>query len=191
VNAPTLETERLVLRPFTDGDIELLVDAVFSDPDVMKTLPGDTETPEEQAECAKHYTDAYTVAWPEHGYGGWAVCTRTNDFSPTGTLLGFSGFNLGQRAGGLAELGFGYSQSCWGKGVGFEAASAATEWFFGHGGFNEFYACCDSFNDGSKRILEKLGMVYYGDEDLWDSVAQGLGLVPVYTLNRETYFNSP
>ncbi len=70
VNAPTLETERLVLRPFTDGDIELLVDSVFSDPDVMKTLPGDTETPEEQAECAKHYTDAYTAAWPEHGYGG-------------------------------------------------------------------------------------------------------------------------
>ena len=90
----------------------------------------------------------------------------------------------------MAEIGFGYSQACWGKGVGFEAASVAVDWFFRKGKFEAFYACYNPINVGSKRILEKLGMIYSGDEDLWDSVKQGIGLVPVYELSREQYLRS-
>jgi RimJ/RimL family protein N-acetyltransferase len=104
--------------------------------------------------------------------------------------LGFCGFELGEREGELPELGFGYSETCWGIGVGYEAAIAAVDWFFRRGKFKEFYACTDSFNTGSLRILEKLGMRYHGDEDLWDSVAKGEGLVPVYLLDREVYLTN-
>jgi RimJ/RimL family protein N-acetyltransferase len=187
MKAPTLETERLTLRPFQDADVEPFVDAVFSNLNVMKTLPQDPQTFEEQTACAKQYIDTYTSEWPEHGYGGWAVFSRSNAITPKSILLGFCGFELGKRDGGIAEIGFGYSQSCWGKGVGYEAALAAVDWFFGQGGFEEFYACYDPINVGSKRILEKLGMVHVGDEDLWDSVEKGLGLIPVYVLARDKY----
>jgi hypothetical protein len=40
---------------------------------------------------------------------------------------------------------------------------------------------------GSKRILEKLGMIHADDKDLWDSVKKGIGLLPVYVLSNERY----
>jgi len=185
--APVIETERLTLRPFHDGDVKPFVDAVFSNPKVMATLTHNPRTPEEQASCAREYIDSYTSAWPEYGYGGWVVCSRSNALASKNTLLGFCGFDLGKREGKLPELGYGYSESCWGVGVGYEAAIAVVDWFFRRGKFKEFYACTDSFNTGSIRILEKLGMRYHGAEDLWDSVAKGEGLVPVYLLDREMY----
>jgi RimJ/RimL family protein N-acetyltransferase len=37
---------------------------------------------------------------------------------PREPLVGFCGFELGRRDGGVAELGFGYARSCWGRGIG-------------------------------------------------------------------------
>lgn len=187
MDAPLIETDRLTLRPFRDSDVAPFVAAVFSDPEVMKTLPQNPMTPDERTACAKHYIETYVSEWPAHGYGGWAVCARSDAIAPGEPLLGFCGFELGRRAGGLAELGFGYARSCWGRGIGHEAASAAVDWFFRRGEFGEFYACFDPINVGSKRILEKLGMTHAGDEDLWDSVKKGIGLLPVYVLSRERY----
>jgi len=187
LDAPLIETDRLTLRPFRDNDVVPFVAALFSNPEVMKTLPQDPKTPEEQTACAKHYIETYVSEWPAHGYGGWAVCARSDAVAPKESLLGFCGFERGRRDGGLAELGFGHAQSCWGGGIGYEAASAAVDWFFRHGNFSEFYACFDPNNVSSKRILEKLGMTYAGDEDLWDSVKKGIGLLPVYVLSRKRY----
>lgn len=190
MKAPVIETDRLTLRGFSGADVGPFVAAVFSNPKVMATLPQDPRTPEEQVDCARHYIETYSTAWPRHGYGAWAVCARDHGIACDGTLLGFCAFELGEREGGIAEIGFGYSQACSGKGVGFEAASAAVDWFFRTGKFEAFHACHDPINVGSKRILDKIGMVYAGDEDLWDSVKQGLGLLPVYELKREHYLRS-
>ena len=190
MQAPTLTTERLILRAFSDDDKEAFVEAVFSNPEVMATLPHNPKTVQEQTSCAKEYIQSYTSPWSEHGYGGWAVCLQSESISTKSTFLGFCGFDLGERDGGLPEFGYGYSQSCWGKGFGYEAASAAVEWFFRQGEFKAFYACVDSFNKGSIHILEKLGMQYQGDEDLWDSVAKGEGLLPVYLLDRDMYLSN-
>ena len=189
MRVPVRTTERLTLRSLSDEDIAPLVEAIFSNPEVMLTLPQNPQTLQEQTDCAKEYIQTYTRSWSEHGYGGWAVCSRSDSISPKDQLLGFCGFELGERDGGLPELGFGYSQSCWGIGVGYEAANVAVEWFFRQGEFEAFYACVDSFNSGSIHILEKLGMQYQGDEDLWDSVAKGEGLLPVYLLDREMYLS--
>ncbi len=39
----------------------------------------------------------------------------------------------------------------------------------------------------TRRVLEKLGMAQRGEVDLYDSVAQGLGLLPLYTVSRAMY----
>ena len=111
-----------------ETDVVGLVRAVMSDPEVMATLPQAPRTPEEQVASAEHYIETYSAPWAETGYGGWAVCSRSDEVAvPPGTLLGFCGFEPGQLEGEGAELGFGYARAHWGKGIGSEASAAAVE----------------------------------------------------------------
>ena len=57
MEAPLLETKRLVLRPFIDEDAEGLVREIFGDPEVMKNLPPDPQTKDEQLACALQYIE--------------------------------------------------------------------------------------------------------------------------------------
>ena len=110
------------------------------------------------------------MPWAGAGYGGWAVCSRTSKLAAPGALLGLCGFEFGQLDG--------------------EAAAVCVDWYFREGGHDRFFACFVPSNTRSKLILEKIGLVHSRHEDLWNSVEIGLGLLPVYTLDRETYLNS-
>ena len=46
-----------------------------------------------------------------------------------------------------------------------------------------------SWNQTSKKVIEKMGFAYRSDEDLWDSVAKGDGLLATYTLDRDHYLD--
>ena len=184
---PTLSTGRLILRPFVPEDVDDLWRTIMHDPEVMATLSLQPQTLAEEQACAAQYIDCYSEPCAQKGYGGWAVTARTDDLAPTGTLLGFCGFERGQIEGEGAEIGYGYGQAYWGKGLGLEAASHATAWYFGAGGHDRFYACYDPGNEGSKRILETIGLTYSRHLDLWGSVARGLGKLPVLTINREDW----
>ena len=181
--APILETPRLTLRGFVDADVDAMTRGIMADPDVMATLPEDPQTPDEQRACATHYIEEYTVPWRAHGWGGWAVCARDSALAEPGTLIGFCGLEAGQLEGEGPELGYGYGKTYWGKGVASEAAFACVDWIAMHSGLASIYACIDPVNRASGRILERAGLVYARDEDLWNSVKLGLGLIPVYLLD--------
>ena len=190
MQAPTLLTERLVLRPFSEADIWPLAETVFSNPAVMATLPGEPQSPDEYAEYAENYVDLYLSSWADEEFGGWAVCCRDQSLGEQGTLLGFCGFEPGQIEGYGLELGFGYGEASWGRGIGSEAAVAARDWFLRQDRWDIFYACFVAGNIGSKRIIERIGMTFVGDMDLWDSVKNGHGLLPVYTFDRKSFEHS-
>ena len=190
MEAPRLETKRLVLRPFVDEDAGGLVREIFGDLEVMKTLPEDPRTKDEQLACALQYIEAYNSPWPRFGYGGWAVCSRTTEISPPGALLGFCGFELAQIDNEGPEFGYGIGQSHWGKGIATEVARAAIDWFFTNGNHSRCHACIFPWNKASGRILEKIGLKYSRDENLKDSVKKGIGLRPFYTLDSESYLKA-
>ena len=184
---PTLLTERLILRPFVPGDVDELWRTIMRDAKVMATLSVQPTTLAEEQACAAQYIDCYSEPWATTGYGGWAVRARGDDLAPAGSLLGFCGFERAQIEGEGAELGYGYGQEYWGKGLGLEAAAAATNWYFREGRHDRFYACYDPGNEGSKKILEAIGMTYRRDVDLWDSVKRGHGKLPLLTINRDEW----
>lgn len=191
MDAPTLETHRLVFRPFRESDVEAMVREILSNPNVMATLPEAPTTPEEQHQFAKSdYIDGYAGLWESHGYGGWAVCSRSPEIAPEGMLLGFCGFSPAHLEGEGAELAYGFGESYWGMGVGKEAARAVLDWYFQVPGHNRANACHYQGNDVSKRILEGVGMTYLGDADVWDSVAAGRGLMATYAVSREDYLGN-
>jgi [ribosomal protein S5]-alanine N-acetyltransferase len=188
--APVLTTERLTLRPFQPDDVEALVREITSDAETMTMLFEDLKTEAEQYACAQRYMNSYTLPWKAEGYGGWAVCDRVGALATPGALLGFCGFEVGELTGAGGEFGYGYSRQCHRKGIGMEAASRALEWYFAEGRFEQLYACIRPQNTGSQKILERLGLVHTRDEDLWHSVAKGIGKLLVFTQDRETWMHN-
>lgn len=190
-DAPILDTERLILRPFEDADAPLLADEFFADPDATANLPEKPATPAERLECAWKYIRNYRDPWVSDGWGGWAVAARDPGIALPGSFLGFCGFEAGQIEGAGPELGYGILQAYWGRGLVSEAAVRAVEWLFDEAGHEACYACHAPWNTASGRILEKAGLIRRDDRDLWNSVARGLGLLPFYSLTREEYRAHP
>jgi ribosomal-protein-alanine N-acetyltransferase len=184
VDVPTLKTQRLLLRPFSDDDIEPMVRGIFGNPNVMAMLPHDPQTDDERRVYAREYIDLYMAQWSDEDFGGWAVCSNSEAIAPLGELLGFCGFEPKHIDGYRLELGYGYKQESWGKGVGLEAAIASRERFLSQERWNRFYASFVPGNTGSERIIQKIAMKYLGERDLWGSVEKGIGLRPVYTFEK-------
>jgi len=187
MEAPTIETDRLMIRPFSVSDVDGFVTELTSDPEIMKNLSEECGTPAAQKECATLYIQGYSSTWQPHHYGGWAVCDRGGDITKRGKLLGFCGFGSGQIDDAGPELAFAYGRSHWGKGVATEAARACLDWFFHQGGHDRCYVCHHTWNNASKKVIDKFGFAYSRDEDLWGSLEKGHGLLPTYLLDRTTY----
>jgi len=188
--APTLETDRLILRHFVKSDVDALVQELMSNPEVMATLPESPNSIEEYDICAHEYIHEYSSLWSREGYGGWAVCLQSTEANASMPLIGFCGLTPEQFKDGGPELAYGYGIEHWGKGYGNEAARACMDWAFSTGGLNRLSVCHYSGNAASKRIIENMGYSYLEDKDLWDSVEKGRGLMPTYSLDCKTYLNS-
>ena len=78
-------------------------------------------------------------------------------------------------------------KNLWRKGIATEALSACLDWLFDRPGYTCAHAVTDADNLASRRLLQKVGMKYQGNVDLYDSVAKGNGLLPMYALTKEAY----
>jgi RimJ/RimL family protein N-acetyltransferase len=147
-----LETERLVLRRLTPGDLENLVE-LDSDPDVMHFITGGRATPRDEIEqdILPHFLRYY-----EDGdkYGFWAAIEKS-----TGTFLGWFHFRPAEgRPADEPELGYRLRRSAWGQGYATEGSRALI-----HKGFTEFgvrrvVAETMVVNTASRRVMEKAGL---------------------------------
>jgi RimJ/RimL family protein N-acetyltransferase len=103
-----LETERLVLRRFTPGDADLLVE-LDSDPAVMRFLTGGRATT--RAEIEHEYLPAWLAYYDLYaGYGFWAAIERSTD-----AFIGW--FHLRPSAGASPDepvLGYRLRARAWG-----------------------------------------------------------------------------
>ena len=187
MEAPTLQAERLLIRPLRVTDVDAFVREPASKPDIMRNLSEECGTPAEQVECASLYIEGYSGLWHTHDYVGWAVCARVNEIAKPGRFLGYIGFAPGQLEGSGAELSYALGTAHWGKGIATEAARVCLDWYFTIARHERCYVCHHSWNEASRKAIEKLGFVFSRDEDLWDSVAKGDGLLPTYLLDRDTH----
>lgn len=147
-----LETDRMVLRRFTEADADNLFD-LDSDPDVMRFLNGGKPTPRDVIEneiLPRLLHDYERFA----GYGRWAAVEKS-----TGEFLGW--FALRPREGGgldEAELGYRLWKSAWGKGYGTEGSRALINKGFTQLGVQRVFAQTMAVNVASRRVMEKAGL---------------------------------
>jgi RimJ/RimL family protein N-acetyltransferase len=147
-----LETERLVLRRFTEADVDHLFD-LDSDPDVMRFLNGDNPTPRDviENEILPRFLHCYERF---AGYGYWAAIEKC-----TGAFLGWFGFVPPEgRSPHDVQLGYRLRKSAWGKGYATEGSRALIRKGFTELGVQRVFATTYQDNRASRRVMEKAGL---------------------------------
>jgi RimJ/RimL family protein N-acetyltransferase len=117
---PVLRTERLVLRAFTEADLDDFA-AMQADPVFMRHL-GVGESAGQPRTRSETWTSmaAQLGQWALRGCGFWAI-------EHEGRFIGRAGI-LNPEGWPMPELAYGIAPADWGRGLAFEAASAALEW---------------------------------------------------------------
>jgi len=142
----TIETGRLVLRPFESGDVGAAF-AWFGDPIVMRFTPNGPDT---SIELTKARLANYQEHQTEHGFSRWIVLDRHS-----GRPIGDSGL-LALQEYGWIDLGFRLAQPYWGQGLATEAASAWIQAAFDDFHIDRLTAFAHPANVASIRVLAKL-----------------------------------
>src|SRR5262245_61901856 len=148
-----LETERLVLRRFTEGDVDHLFN-LDSDPAVMRFLTGGTPTP--RAAIQQEILPRFLRSNERYdGFGAWAAIEKAS-----GEFLGW--FSLrppnDSSSPDEVELGYRLRQAAWGKGYGTEGARALIRKGFTELGVQRVLARTYQDNLASRRVMEKAGL---------------------------------
>ena len=147
-----LETERLVLRRFTEADVDNLVE-LDGDPDVMRFITGGRSTPRDEIQN-EHLPNYLRYYERFAGYGFWAVIEKSS-----GEFLGWFHFRPAPGAEpGEVELGYRLRRSAWGKGYGTEGSRALIRKGFAELGVRRVVASTMVVNVASQRVMQKAGM---------------------------------
>lgn len=146
-----LQTERLILRRFTQDDAEHIY-ALDNDPVVMHYINGGAPTPRQviDGQILPRFL-AYDDATP--GFGFWAAIEKA-----TGGFVGWFVFRPTGDGPGEVMLGYRFVKAAWGKGYATEGASALIERGFAEWGVARVIATTYEENRASRRVMEKLGM---------------------------------
>ena len=154
VGAVTVETERLLLRPWRAADDLPPFAALNGDPEVMKWIaPNRPLASAESAALLERIEDH----WREHGFGLWAVEPRSGG----APCIGFAGLAIPSFLPEVlpaVEVGWRLDRAWWGRGLATEAARAAVAHGFDALGLRSVIAIVDAGNARSLRVAEKLGM---------------------------------
>ena len=148
LETPTLQTDRLRLRPFEEGDADALF-ALHSDAQVLRYWDS---PPWSDLSRAKGFIDGCRQLADE-GVGVRLAVDRRDDDSFLG-WCSFSRWNPDFRSG---ALGYCFASAAWGHGYATEAAAALLDWAFDTVPLNRVQAETDTRNAASARVLEKLG----------------------------------
>lgn len=146
----SLESERLVLREFTERDFDA-VHRYGSDPEVSRFMPWGPNTEEDTAGFLRRAI-AKQGREPRTQYE-LAVTLRDS-----GHLIGGCGIRVVNMELGEGNIGYCLNREHWGRGYATEAARRLLRYGFQHLEFHRLYATCDPENIGSRRVLEKIGM---------------------------------
>jgi RimJ/RimL family protein N-acetyltransferase len=156
-----LQTERLVVRRFTEDDGEHLL-RLESDPEVMRHLgrgPFGTSADDYRRHIQERFLPYY--ARPE-GYGGWALLERRGgEFIGVCSLKPALDSRLAKEmeyGPDEVELGYGLRRASWGRGYATEMAQALVQRAFAELGAARLVASVSVANGASMRVLEKAGL---------------------------------
>ncbi|MFD3547094.1 GNAT family N-acetyltransferase [Streptomyces sp. NPDC058655] len=149
-----LTTDRIVLRAFTEADVDHLLE-LHNDPEVMRFINGGRPTSREAIR-------AQTLPQLLHDHpcfgtrGYWAA-----EEKDTGVFLGWFELRpLDEHDPAVAELGYRLNKASWGSGYATEGSRALIRKGFTDLGVERVTANTMAVNTGSRRVMEKAGLSF-------------------------------
>ncbi|MBZ0301146.1 MAG: GNAT family N-acetyltransferase [Anaerolineae bacterium] len=153
----TIETARLIIRPFVDDDLDAYHQQVYSDPEVTRYLPGGRpRSRQETADILNYFMDHERLC----DFSIAAVLDKS-----TGELIGHCG--LHQFDSGDVEIGYSFARARWGQGYAPEAGRAILRYGFESLNLNAIIALAMPPNLASQRVMQKIGMHQEGITTLY------------------------
>ena len=160
-----IETERLLLRQWRDGDWHGL-HRTYCDQEVMGWIGASAaDLPATAAAVGR-----MSMHWRLLGYGMFAVEERSS-----GEIIGRVGLMLHPDwpvDGPKVEVGWTLQRSVWGRGFATEGAKASLEFGFGTLGFPQIFSMTRPDNARSRAVMERSGLTERGEIDFhgWKQV---------------------
>lgn len=157
---PTLQTERLLLRPYARTDFEAYA-AMWADPAVVRFIGG---TPLSREQSWVRFLRKAGM-WQLMGFGFLVLEDRA-----TGALFGEAGFQDMHRAltpslEGTLETGWALVRQAQGRGLAEEAARAVLDWGTQHLPGLRVTCMIDPDHHASLRVATKLGFAEFARSD--------------------------
>lgn len=155
MNTPTLETERLILRKFTQEDTDALF-LILKDEEVNKFLPWYPMKNIE--ETKKFYKERYAAKYSQPQAYAYAVCLKSDNFP-----IGYINVDTEEHH----DFGYALRKEFWHRGIMTEAGKAVAEQVK-KDGLAYITATHDRNNPRSGNVMRKIGMKYcYSYEEQW------------------------
>ncbi|GAB2783941.1 GNAT family N-acetyltransferase [Streptomyces daliensis] len=152
----TLSTERLLLRPLDERDVEA-VRAACQDPEIPRWIP--VPVPYEREHAEEFVLGVSPDGWQSDTMYNFGVFTRDGAFVGS---MGLVRLGLLRTPDRQAELGFWTAREQRGKGYTMEAARAVIDWAFAGLGVERLEWVAQVGNEGSLAVALRLGFVLEG-----------------------------
>jgi putative acetyltransferase len=172
----TLETQRLILRPFEEKDLEDFYEYARNPKIGPNAGWPPHKSPEVSQEILKHFIENDEV---------WALVWKEKN-----KVIGSVGLHQDQlrTAPDVIMLGYVLSEDYWGRGIMTEAAKAAINYAFETMNISLLTIHHHTDNIRSKRVIEKCGFVYEGTlrrcKQIFDGTIHDLAC---YSISREEW----
>ena len=150
ITPPILETKRFILRPF-----------VMTDTPLLQKLAGHKLIYDTTAGIPHPYPDGEAERWILANQEGFAAGTSVQlaiVLKDNDELVGSIGYFGISEVHRKAELGYWIAVDYWGKGYCTEAAAEMINWAFANLNLNRIVARHMGLNEGSGKVMRKLGM---------------------------------
>ncbi len=155
MNTPTIETERLILRKFTEADMEALF-LILKDEEVNRFLPW--YPVKDMAETEKFFRERYAAKYEQPQAYAYAVCLKSNDLP-----IGYINVDMEEHH----DFGYGLRRDHWRMGIAAEAGKAVAEQVK-KDGLPYITATHDRNNPRSGNVMRRVGMKYrYSYKEQW------------------------
>ncbi|MFV3076305.1 GNAT family N-acetyltransferase [Niveispirillum fermenti] len=152
-----IETDRLILRPWRDGDLEALA-AINADPAVSRWLGGPITRDMTAAAIARQQEYQQRL-----GFCYWAACLRDG-----GGLVGMIGLQptrFDAHFTPAIDIGWRLGAAWQGRGLATEGARAALDFGRRQAGLSDIVAITAVGNHASRAVMERIGLIRDADGD--------------------------
>lgn len=178
----TIETNRLILRKFTEADVPAAFCNWTSDDKVTEFLRWPTHSSIDITECV---LKSWIAEYDKPNFYQWAIVPKDLN-EPIGTI---SVVGMDEQTAKI-HIGYCIGSKWWRQGYTSEAFAAIIPFFFEQVEANRIESQHDPENPNSGKVMEKCGLIYEGTLRKADWSNKGMVDARMYGLLASDYFQN-